>query len=373
MTHTLQELQYWQSQPLKTKIKLAQERIQAWYEEWVKYEIVNLDTDEVRYVTCRKLKSYELETELKCTDREYVRNEIPGQVYISFSGGKDSTVLLHIARQMCPDIEAVFVNTGLEFPEIQQFVKRFDNVTILTPEMRFTDVISKYGYPMISKSVANALYYTKKGGNLQTARAKQLIEGYGGRRDGKPSQFDKTKYRPILDMDFFCSDQCCKENKVKPLRKFEKATNKKPITAVMADESMQRQTAWLKTGCNAFDGKNPISKPMSHWTNQDILQYIKENNLEIASVYGEIVEENGKLKTTGCDRTGCIFCGFGSHIEKDPRFIRLKETHPKQYNYCINGGELIDGIWKPNKQGLGMGHVFDQLNAVYGEDFIKYK
>ena len=112
---------------------------------------------------------------------------------------------------------------------------------------------------------------------------------------------------------------------------------------------------------------------MSFWTEQDVLQYIKEYNIPIASVYGEIVEENGKLKTTGCDRTGCIFCAFGCHLEKEPsRFQRLKETHPKQYEYCINGGEYVDGIWKPNKQGLGMGHVFDELNKIYGEGFIKY-
>ena len=369
MTHTLQELQYWQSQPIETKIKLAQERIQAWYEEWVKYEIVNFDTDEVRYVTCRKLKSYELETELKCTDREYVRNEIPGQVYISFSGGKDSTVLLHIARQMYPDIEAVFVNTGLEFPEIQQFVKRFDNVTILTPEMRFTDVISKYGYPMISKEVSSKVCYARKGSEW----AIQRLKGTAGTSKNGKKFFTIEKYAPLLEVDFNISDQCCAIMKKKPAKKFEKTTGKKAIIGTMASESITRQKAWIRTGCNAFDSERPISQPLSHWTNQDILQYIKENDLEIASVYGEIVEENGKLKTTGCDRTGCIFCGFGTHIEKEPRFVRLKESHPKQYDYCINGGELVNGVWKPNKQGLGLGHVFDQLNKVYGEDFIKYK
>ena len=81
-----------------------------------------------------------------------------GQVYVSFSGGKDSTVLLHIAREIYPDIEAVFVNTGLEYPEIQRFVKTFDNVTILRPKMRFDEVIKKYGYPIISKEVSQRIY-----------------------------------------------------------------------------------------------------------------------------------------------------------------------------------------------------------------------
>lgn len=83
-----------------------------------------------------------------------------------------------------------------------------------------------------------------------------------------------------------------------------------------------------------------------------------------------------RLCTTGCDRTGCIFCGFGAHLDEYSRFVRLKETHRKQYNYCIGGGEYdIDGVWKPNKDGLGMGHVIDKLNELYsknGKAFIEY-
>lgn len=85
-----------------------------------------------------------------------------GNVCVSFSGGKDSTVLLHIARKLYPQIPAVFSNTGLEFPEIQQFVKSWDNVDIVVPQMRFDKVISTYGYPLIGKEVAEAIYYARK-------------------------------------------------------------------------------------------------------------------------------------------------------------------------------------------------------------------
>ena len=161
------------------------------------------------------------------------------------------------------------------------------------------------------------------------------------------------------------------------------------MTGQMAIESRLRQSQWLKNGCNGFDMKSPISNPMSFWTEQDVLQYIKKYNVKIPSVYGEVINDTGliegfeqlcmeevpcKLKTTGCDRTGCMFCGFGVHLEKGKnRFQIIKELHPKIYDYCINGGEFVDGLWQPNQKGLGLGFVFDWLNKIYGKDFIKYK
>ena len=85
--------------------------------------------------------------------------------YISFSGGKDSTVLLYIVREMIgytqEQIPAVFSNTGLEFSEIQKFAKAH-GATFITPKMRFNEVISTYGYPLISKEVSEAIYYARR-------------------------------------------------------------------------------------------------------------------------------------------------------------------------------------------------------------------
>ena len=85
-----------------------------------------------------------------------------GCVCVSFSGGKDSTVLLDIVRKIYPHVPAVFSNTGLEYPEIQKFVKGYDNVDIVIPEMRFDEVIKTYGYPLIGKEVAEAIHYARR-------------------------------------------------------------------------------------------------------------------------------------------------------------------------------------------------------------------
>ncbi len=324
------------------------------------------------------------------------------EVYVSFSGGKDSTVLADICARWCKVIGKplylVFVNTGLEYPEIQKHVKAFAEwlrnkydigvvLDIIRPKMRFDEVIKKHGYPIISKSVSNCVRGARNGSKSRI----NLLNGKDCDGSDRKSKFSKLRYKPLLDVNFKISEQCCDVMKKAPSHEYQKRTGRKPILATMVVESMLRESAWLKNGCNAFDAKKPQSAPMSFWTEQDILQYIKQEQIPIASVYGDIVyaiepeqmriDDYGvdcgtpdKLMTTGCDRTGCIFCAFGCHLEKSPsRFERLKETHPRQYEYCIGGGEYDEnGVWKPNKQGLGMGHVFDELNEIYGEGFIRY-
>ena len=94
--------------------------------------------------------------------REWVKRFGEDGVYVSFSGGKDSTVLLHLVRETYKNVPGVFCDTGLEYPEIREFVRTFDNITWLKPKMNFRAVIEKYGYPFISKEVAERAYYAKK-------------------------------------------------------------------------------------------------------------------------------------------------------------------------------------------------------------------
>lgn len=356
--HTKGDLAQMQSVPLAGKILMTKRRVREWYEHW------------------------------------------DGDVYVSFSGGKDSTVLKHIVDSMYDDVPAVFVNTGLEYPEIQKFAMSQKNVVTVMPKMRFDQVIKKYGYPVISKEVSNTVNGAKK--NIKegkySLRLRQLgvnRSEYGGLYDSGKHDYEKTvtkskfthnKWRFLLDADFDVSEKCCYQMKKSPAKDYEKKTGRKPMIATLACESINREAAWMKKGCNAFDSKRPTSQPLSFWTEQDILHYIKIFNVPYCPVYGEIkvddkpefdgqmnlidylgcYEPEDRLKTTGCDRTGCIFCMFGCHLEKEPnRFQRLKQTHPRQYEFCINGGEMVDGKWQPNKEGLGLGHVLDYIGVPY--------
>ena len=424
--HTLEELQMRQALPLNLKISLTKSRIRGWVNEYGE-----------------------------------------DGVYVSFSGGKDSTVLLDIVRQTYPNIPAVFVDTGLEYPEIREFVKTFDNVVWLKPKMNFKQVIEKYGYPFISKEVAQTvhdakIYLTKliekentltdrqtdrqtvpyynaiadltgvdrrkdknnealiqlKTGDIPSkdiiafaenvkdddldARTAMLLGKYckdwNKHKKGiieterEKSMFNKEKYKFFLNADFSISHLCCNVMKKEPAKRYAKETGRHPMTATMASESRLRTQKWLQNGCNGFNLRHPISNPMSFWTDQDVLEYIKTYNIPICSVYGDIVEDRSgtdevegqitisdlagfekntdfdapklPLKTTGCKRTGCVFCGFGCHLEKEGegRFEMLKHTHPQLYDY----------IMRPKDQGgLNYKQVIDWINE-HGDLNIRY-
>lgn len=215
MKHGKSDLIQMQSLPLELKIIMTKQRIKVWYENWSKFEIVNTKTHKTKFVTIDSRDNKE--PELK--DNEYIESIHDGQVYVSFSGGKDSTVLLHMVREMYPDVEAVFVNTGLEYPEIQKFVKAFDNVTILKPKMRFDEVIKTYGYPVISKEVAKRVQYAKKaiaeGREASHGDYKKLC-GLAVDKNGQKSQYNCEKWKYLLDAPFNCSSECCTVMKKNP-------------------------------------------------------------------------------------------------------------------------------------------------------------
>ena len=115
-----------------------------------------------------------------------------GQVCVSFSGGKDSTVLASLVHDLYPDVPLVFCNTGLEYPEIQAFAKKM-GAEFVRPKMSFSEVISEYGYPIISKENAEAIYYARRirnsvGGYKHTLAQRQQLLGKRVYVKDKPSQ-----------------------------------------------------------------------------------------------------------------------------------------------------------------------------------------
>lgn len=405
--HTISDLYQMQSLPLSAKIRMSQYRIR----QWVDY---------------------------------YGREG----VYISFSGGKDSTVLLHMVREMYPEVTAVYVDTGLEYPEVKAFVKQQKNVEIIRPKMSFREVITRYGYPMIGKEVAecvygarryvgklkereqsasgtgtvpnysyaadltgidrredkkNAAYQSLRRGEIPLAELKApvrylILQGkYPHKEKGVETSeyskmYNKERYRFFLDAPFEISNYCCTVMKKAPMKSYAKRTGKVAMTGQMASESRLRTTLWLKNGCNGFDMKSPVSNPLSFWTGQDVLEYIYQKNLPIAGVYGEVVaEEGGKksrkgtmdlglfdlekplYKTTGCDRTGCVYCGFGCHREKSPNRWETAErfSNPEIIDYMMRGGAFDEkGIWKPDGRGLGFWFVIEWINLHGGMHII---
>lgn len=276
-----------------------------------------------------------------------------GQIYISFSGGKDSTVLLDLVRRVFPETPAVFIDTGLEFPEIRDFVKTVDNVTWLKPDMNFRKVIETYGYPLISKEVSQKIYEARRNPDGVVAARFDLNNEYMIKYGGK---YSMAKYNWLKNSSIPISHMCCEIMKKRPAKKYETRTKRHPITGIMACESNLRKTNWYRYGCNAFEGKRPKSNPLSFWTDQDVLEYIKRYDLKYSSIYGDIVlDGGGRYSTTGRDRSGCLWCPLGSQTEKEPnRFQCLKETHPKLWEYCLKPWE---------EGGLGMKEVLEFVHV----------
>jgi len=298
------------SLPLEGKINLSKLRIRQWYDYW------------------------------------------DGDVYVSFSGGKDSTVLLDLVWSVYPDVPAVHSRTGLEYPEIDQFVesvqaKHPDRVVIVRPKLTFLQVIQQYGYPVLSKKVSRQLRILREHKDDPRWANTYRLYDTGQRNDGVISKASKlpAKWRYLVDVNFPISELCCDILKKGPLRTYGRESGRKPITGMMYEEGGMR-SAHVKV-CNSFEGHNPISNPMLFWTEQDVWDYIHSRGLEYSSIYDP--QPDG---TPGERRTGCMFCMFGVHLEKgENRFQRMARTHPKLYDYCINK--------------LGLGKVLTVLGVPY--------
>lgn len=275
--------------------------------------------------------------------REFVDHFGVDGVYISFSGGKDSTVLIHLCRQLYPNLVGLYSDTGLEFPEIRDFVQTFNNITIVTPKMHHREMLKKCGYPVVSKEQAEWIYRIRSGtssGAIQKAF-------YGMNLDGTPTRFKLSEqWKYLLNAPFNIGSGCCKEMKLKPIAEYVKKTSRVPIIGTTASESALRAQKFLQYGFYNLEGKKAQCTPMSIWTDGDVWEYIHRFNLPYCKIYD-----------MGYDRTGCVFCMFGAHLDKEPnRFQKLQRTHPDLWRYCM----------KPyDEGGLGLREVLEFMGIPY--------
>jgi len=278
-----------QSLPLDAKITLSQTRIREWYDAF------------------------------------------SGQVAVSFSGGLDSVVLLDVVREIYPGVVGVFYNTGMEYPDLVKTVRKYDNIVKVRPKKSFKQVVQDHGFPVVSKEQSERIARYR---NNPTEDTWNRIS---------------HRWRYLVKAPFKISAHCCYVLKKSPSFTFERQNNVKMMIGSRAEESQLRRQSYLKYGCNLFEANHPRSTPLAVWTKQDILEYIRHKELEYPQIYGDIISDgDSKLKTTGVESTGCMFCMFGVHLEKEPnRFHILKDYYPKLYNYCINKlgcGEVLDYI-----------------------------
>ncbi len=322
--------------PYETKLKLTETRIREWYENW------------------------------------------DGQVHIAYSGGMDSTVLLHLVRKIIEnDVPAVFSNTGLEFPEIVRFARKakgeFEEIyprDLKTGKrITFKEVVDKYGFPLISKENSSKIRKLRHG-KLSDRYRNYLLHGD---ERGSYGMLAK-KWQPLVDADFDISEKCCDIMKKQPFKEYMDRKDTVSYVGTTQDEGRMRARLYAKTGCNVYNGDTKKSQPLGFWTKQDILRYIVENDIEICSVYGDIKQTcDGRYYCTGEQRTGCMFCGFGCHLEKEPnRFQRMAVTHPKHYEICMNlknnGVRYQDaleqcGISTKTWEATGQMNLYDFLEA----------
>jgi hypothetical protein len=266
-------------------------------------------------------------------------------------GGLDSITLLLFLRSIGNNVPAVSVSV-LEDKSIQAVHKQL-GVECIKPLKSMVQVTREFGFPVISKEKAGKIELlqnpTEKNKTVRHAIMTGETGAYGGWRTdsrmklpqkwlelfgGLENERYGTNYRVA---PFKVSEKCCYHMKEKPCDDWAKAHHSVPYLGMMASEGGRREKSLILNGCNYY-GKTTIrSCPFAIFTRQDLLQLALDLDVPVPSIYGAIERHaDGTLYTTKAQRTGCVMCGFGIHIEKRPhRFDRLRESDPQQWRFWM--------------------------------------
>ena len=265
---------------------------------------------------------------IKATNQKY---DLEHNAYLSFSGGKDSTILHYLLDMALPNncIPRVFIDTGIEYQMIRDFVlglaKNDDRFIILKPTQNIKQMLEKYGYPFKSKQHAHNLYvYQNSGIGLSVQRYLGIIESNTKFRCPKMLEYQFTPEFKIK-----CSDNCCRKMKKEPIKKWEKQNNRHiAITGMRNSEGGKR--ASIK-GCILTDKSGNITKfhPLIKVNDQWEKWIVEEKHIKLAKIY---------LPPYNFKRTGCKGCPFSLDLQEQLEIMEL---------YMPNERKQCEYIWKP--------------------------
>ena len=273
---------------------------------------------------------------------EQFRNHYDGKVYVAFSGGKDSCVMLNLVELIIPNVPCMFIMTGCESPSVCRFVRQMKqeghNIEMTKPRKTLKQVFAECGFPLVSKKTAHNIMVVRR--NPDTVTAKRLI-------DPKNKHRIPSNWLYLLNEPYEVSDRCCYWLKKTPSYDYGKRTGCYPFIGVLASESDSRAAGYIQRGgCNSFTtttNTHPSSWPLAIWNEEDIWAYIKDRGLKIPDIYEK-----------GATRTGCMGCGFGAHLDCSTLNV-LQRLWPKWYkmmmNYENNGVRYGDALKKAVERG----------------------
>lgn len=301
-----------------------------------------------------------------------------GKHYAVSVGGLDSITLLAFCRSVLGECEGISVSS-LEDQSIQQ-VHREMGVTVITPLKSKVQVLKEFGYPVISKQMSAKISRLQTPGDTSPIIKAYMTgeEGaWGGFKTNErfkiPDKWIKlfgglyAEFRPDLHCQtapFKVSDKCCYWLKEEPSRLYQQEHNIWPFLGLMQSEGGRRQYSLRMHGCNYVGETTARSCPFNFFSRQDLLQLALDLHVHVPEIYGEIVrDEDGTLRTTLAQRTGCAMCGYGVHLDGRPhKFDLLYQQNKKEWEfwmYKMGWGEVLDYIgvgWKPEPVQMS---VFD--------------